>query len=121
MSADSPISLCTDSPAVGNCSLSFVDRYPCEAGNLSSLSTCDCLVVNASGPGVAQDAIDGWDQWERIQAWVQLITSITSLSLSLSFMLTFLIWPGRMMRYPLTLAFWIYFCDFFVSLQFVVK
>ena len=89
------ISLCTD--VVGNCSLSSVDNPPCEPGNLS---TCDCLVVNGSAPGgLAESAIDRWNSWERTQAWIQLVTSLTSLALSLSFMLTFAIWPGQMLRY----------------------
>jgi len=121
ISLGTSISLCTDVPWVGNCSLSSVDNPPCEPGSLSNLSTCDCLIVNGSTPGgLAEHAIDRWNTWERTQAWIQLVTSLTSLALSLCFMLTFAIWPGQMLRYPLTLAFWSYFCDLFVSLQFAI-
>ena len=95
----SPISLCTDVPWVGNCSLSSVDNPPCELGSVSNLSTCDCLVVNSAPGGLAEHAIDRWNTWERTQAWIQLIASLTSLALSLSFMLTIAVWPGRMLRY----------------------
>ena len=97
-STSAVISLCTD--VVGNCSLSSVDNPPCEPGSAGNLSTCDCLVVNGSAPGgLAESAIDRWNSWERTQAWIQLVTSLTSLALSLSFMLTFAIWPGQMLRY----------------------
>ena len=99
-SMSTQISLCTDVPWVGNCSLSSVDNPPCERGGVSNLSTCDCLIVNGSAPGgLAENAIDRWNTWERTQAWIQLVTSLTSLALSLSFMLTFAIWPGQMLRY----------------------
>ena len=92
--AQSPVSLCADYPS---CPVSSVDGAPCAPGNFSS---CECLIVNTSRlVGKETDTVNDWNQWENTQAWVQLVTSVTSLLLSLSFMLTFVVWPGRMMRY----------------------
>ena len=71
-----------------------------------SFEYCDCVVVRAA------DAIERILRWQHGQAVAQLVLSATSLGLGALFMLAFLVWPKDMCRYPQSLAFWMYACDF---------
>ena len=83
-----------------------------------TLNNCNCVVIM---PGEARpnatEAIREIDDWEVKQAWTQLTLSCLSLTLGGAYMACFLVWPKIMQVYPTTLTFWIYACDFVLTLQ----
>ena len=66
------------------------------------------------------DVVHEMERWEFVQASVQLSLALCSLLLGCAYMLCFALCPSTMWQYPLSLAFWIYACDFCVTLQFVI-
>ena len=93
------------------------DGSPCDqAVNLpweKTWQSCDCLAISAQ-----QNAtINRIDRWEARQAASQWAFSMLSLLSGGAYMLLFLRSPKEMWRYPQSLAFWIYACDFVKSLS----
>ena len=98
---------------------------PVNQCDVEQLTACPWVNINGGVSGAnctrnALTAIKLIKRWEITQAVLILIFSTTSLILGGAYMACFAVFPQKMWRYPLSLAFWIYVCDFFVSLQFII-
>lgn len=84
-----------------------------------TLRNCECIVLEPLSAN-SSEAIESLRTSSHAQGVVQLILSSISVGLLCLYLSLYALAPRRMWRYPLSLAFWIYVCDFFVALQFVL-
>ena len=84
-----------------------------------TLHYCDCIAIQPISPG-SEAYISNKLHDMHTQALLQFVLSVISLLSCIGFMLCYMLLPGRMWKYPLNLAFWIYACDLLVALQFAI-
>eukprot|EP00327_Prymnesium_parvum_P003637 CAMPEP_0182846152 /NCGR_PEP_ID=MMETSP0006_2-20121128/27735_1 /TAXON_ID=97485 /ORGANISM="Prymnesium parvum, Strain Texoma1" /LENGTH=1069 /DNA_ID=CAMNT_0024976325 /DNA_START=1 /DNA_END=3211 /DNA_ORIENTATION=+ len=117
LSAPYPSSLlCTEDHTVCDRCINVSSEPGCTLANLSS---CNWINIDG-GCADASSVVQRITSWEDLQSVFTLTFSTLSLLLGGVYMSLFALFPEKMWKYPLNLAFWIYVCDFFVSLQFVI-
>jgi hypothetical protein len=119
LGASPGVELCAGKSELGVCQR--YSRGPNQSlCNISgNFDTCDCLVIYPDTKNSAS-LITYLNSFEDAQAPVQFTFALLSLVFGAMYMGLFLLRPREMWRYPQSLAFWIYACDFLKSASLVV-